>query len=185
MQRIARKNWRIEKNLLRWNWSCKTSENWRIVHATTEESYDCVSDDVPNSEFTEQNKFLVRCKRILRSWTREQLWSDPRSSSISESQNLAALRLWIAAWYTEWVRVLQEMFFWTTTCSRRTTLCNLPHFKDFGIFFSGIGNRWMRVFNHTTSKSWSGMSNHTCGTYSYGGMMDYRRILTMEWNLGK
>ena len=62
-----------------------------------------------------------------------------QASSISESQNLAALRFWIAAWYTEWVRVLQETFFWTMTCSRRTTLCNLPQFKDFGIFSSGLG----------------------------------------------
>ena len=38
------------------------------------------------------------------------------------------------------------------TRSRRTTLCNLPHLKDFGIFSSGIGNCWMHVFNHTTSK---------------------------------
>ena len=42
--------------------------------------------------------------------------------------------------------------FWTMTCSRRTTLCNLPHLKDFGIFSSGIGNCWMHVFNHTTSQ---------------------------------
>ena len=30
---------------------------------------------------TEQSKFLVWRKRILRSWIREQLWSDPRSQS--------------------------------------------------------------------------------------------------------
>ena len=173
MQRSAKKKWRIEKNL-----SCKTSGNWRIVRATTEESYDCVLDDGPNSGFTEQSKVLVRCKRILRSWIREQLWSDTRSWSslfhfrVPDSCRAAILDCRVIHWM---VRVWQETFserwlaqegqpsaifhisitgnvFWTMTCSRRTTLCNLPHFKDFGIFSSGIGNRWMRVFNHTTSK---------------------------------
>ena len=37
------------------------------------------------------------------------------------------------------------------TCSRRTTLCNFSHFKDC-IFSERIGNRWMRLFNHTVSK---------------------------------
>ena len=31
----------------------------------------------------------------------------------------------------------------------------------------------------------SGMLNHTGGTYSHSGMMDYRRILVTEWNLVK
>ena len=155
MQRIAKKNWRIEKNLLRWNWSCKTRENWRIVHATTEESYDCVSDDGQNSGFTEQSKFLVRCKSIIRTWIREQLWSDPRSWSshfhfrVPEPCRAAILDCRVKHWT---VRVFQETFLWTMTRSRRTTLCNLPHLKDFGIFSSGIGNCWIHVFNHTTSK---------------------------------
>ena len=41
-----------------------------------------------------------------------------------------------------------------------------------------------RIQSHNF-QSWSGMSNHTCGTYSYGGMMDCGRILITEWNLGK
>ena len=93
------RNWRIEKNLLRRNWSSKTRKNWR-----TEESIDCESDDGSNSGFTEQSKFLVRFKRILRSWNREQLWRDPRSWSNfydSEFQDFATLRFWIAAKYTE------------------------------------------------------------------------------------
>ena len=90
-----------------------------------------------------QNKvnFLVRCKRILRSWIREQLWSDPRSWSnfyFSEFQDLATLRFWIAAKYTELYGYYGKRF-WTTTCSRRTTLYNLPQLKEFGIFLSGIG----------------------------------------------
>ena len=62
--------------LRRWNWS---SKNWRIIYATTEESHDCESDDGSHAGFTEQSEFLDRCKRISRSWMREQLWSDPRS----------------------------------------------------------------------------------------------------------
>ena len=34
-------------------------------------------------------------------------------------------------------------------------------------------------------RSRSGMLNHTGGTYSRSGMMDYPRILVTEWNLGK
>ena len=34
-------------------------------------------------------------------------------------------------------------------------------------------------------QSRSGMLNHTGGTYSHSGMMDYLRILTTEWNLGQ
>ena len=151
----CKKKWRMEKNLLRWNWSCKTRENWRIVHATTGESYDCVSDDGPNSGFTEQWKFLVKCKNIIRSWIREQLWSDPRSWSshfhfrVPEPCRAAILDCRVIHWT---VRVFQETFLWTMTRSRRTIFCNLPHLKDFGIFSSGIGNCWMHVFNHTTSQ---------------------------------
>ena len=41
---------------------------------------------------------FVGCKRILRSWIREQLWSDPRSQSTlhySDSQNHASPRFWL------------------------------------------------------------------------------------------
>ena len=34
-------------------------------------------------------------------------------------------------------------------------------------------------------QSRSGMLNHTGGTYSHGGMMEYPRIPITEWNLGK
>ena len=99
----------------------------------------------------------------FRSWIREQLWSDPRSWSNfydSESQNFAVLRFWIAARH-KMVRVLREAF-WSTTCSRRTAIYNLPHWKEFGIFTSGIEtwyfrerwkeNHWIRRFHHFTSK---------------------------------
>ena len=79
-------------------------------------------------------------RKFLRSWTREQLWSDPRSRSnfnYSTSQNLAALRFWIAAWYTEWYGYYRKRF-WTTTCSRRTVFYDIKQFKEFGNIFSGI-----------------------------------------------
>ena len=36
--------------------------------------------------------------------------------------------------------------FWTATCSRRTTLCILQQFKEFGILFSRIGTRYWRKY---------------------------------------
>ena len=49
----------------------------------------------------------------------------------------ASLRFWIAARYTEYSGYFRTRF-WTTTCSRRTTLHILQHFKKIGILFSGI-----------------------------------------------
>ena len=154
---------------MRRDWSSKTSNNWRIVYASTEESYDCESNGGSDSGFTERSKFFVRCKIILRSWIRDQLWSDPRSWSNfydSEFQDLATLRFWVAAKYTE-VYGYYGKRFWTATCSRRITFDSLPQFKEFGIFISGFetwyfrdskegekwrGNRWIRRLNHLTSK---------------------------------
>ena len=85
---------------------------------------------------TEQSKFLVGCRRMLRSWTRKQLGSDPRSRSslyYSESQNHASPRLWITARYTEYYGYLKKRFFFTTTCSRRAILYNLQQLKEFDI----------------------------------------------------
>ena len=89
-------------------------------------------------DFTEQSKFLVRCKRIVRSWNSEQFWSDPRFRSnphCSESQNFVALWFKIAAWYTECYGYIRTRF-WTTTCPRRTNLYYLRRFTEFGIFSS-------------------------------------------------
>ena len=94
-----------------WNWEigsskkimqgiAKNSKNWekicceeidQAIQARIEglslqqhrESFDCESNGGSNSGFTKQSKFFVICKRILRSWIREQLWSDPRSRSNS------------------------------------------------------------------------------------------------------
>ena len=55
----------------------------------------------------------MRRKRVIRSWNSEQLWSDPRSQSTldySESHSHALPRFWIAAWYTDFLWVLQETF---------------------------------------------------------------------------
>ena len=106
-----------------------------------------------DSGFTEQGKFFDRCKRISQSWIRHQLWSDPRSRSdlyYSESQNLAALRFWNAAWYTMWYGYYRKRF-WTTTCWRRTILYNLQKFKEFGIFLSVI-ETW--YYRNSKEKRW-------------------------------
>ena len=78
-------------------------------------------------------------REILRSWIREQLWSDPRSQSkfyYSEFQVFTALRFWIASKYTELNGYMKR--FWTTICSRRTIQYNLQPIKEFYILFSGI-----------------------------------------------
>ena len=118
--------------------------------------------------FTEQSEFLVRCERIVRSWIREQLWSDPRSQSTlycSESQDHASLRFWIAAWYKEFYGYFRKRF-WTTTCSRRTILYNLQQFKELASSSPDLilqelqrdrrvkwkENRWIRQSFYHTSK---------------------------------
>ena len=83
------------------------------VGISREESYDRESINGSDSGITEQNKVLVRRQSILRSWIKEQLWSDPRTwpyLNYSESQCLAALRLWIAAWYTKWCGCYRKRF---------------------------------------------------------------------------
>ena len=89
-----------------------------------------------------QNKVnsLSDVRVFLRSWTREQLWSDPLSQSTpfySESQNHASLRFWIAAWYRE-LYVYFRKRFWTSIGSRRTILHNLRQFQEFDTVFSRI-----------------------------------------------
>ena len=55
----------------------------------------------------------------------------------SESQNLALPRFGVAAWHTGFYGYFRKRF-WTTPCSRRTTLCSVQQFKEFGIVFSRI-----------------------------------------------
>ena len=141
--------------MLRRNWASETSKKWRIVHATTEESYD------------RESEFLVRCDRILRSWIREQLWSDPRSWSNfydSEFQNFAALRFWIAAKYTEWYRYHGNVFERPPAEEGQSSIIfnnskNLASFlRIWDLIFQRQqgeiwkGNRWIRRFNHLTSE---------------------------------
>ena len=81
-----------------------------------------------------QNKvnFLSGAREFYDPESGEQLWSDPRSWSNfydSEFQNFAALRLWIAAKYTEFHRYYGKRFR-KTTCSRRTILFYLQQFRD-------------------------------------------------------
>ena len=61
----------------------------------------------------------------------------PDQTSTVLSSRTLPLRFWIAAKYTELYGYYGRRL-WTTTFSRRTILYNLPQFKGFCIFFSGI-----------------------------------------------
>ena len=119
----------------------------------------------------------------------------------SESPNLAALRIWIAAWYTKLYGCYKKHI-WTTNCSRTTILYNLRQFKEFGILLSGIetlilpklqgeerGDMKRESLNTSIAslhfQSRSGMLNHTGGTYSHKRVMDYPGFPISELNLGK
>ena len=113
---------KISRKSLNGKWTWLSGER-----ASREESCDRESINGSDSGITEQSKFLVRRRGISRSWIKEQLWSNPRSRSnlyYSESKNPAALRFWIAAWYTEHCGYFRTRF-WRTTCSRRTILDSL------------------------------------------------------------
>ena len=92
---------------------------------------------------------------MLRSWNSEQLWSGPRSLPTfhySESQNHAALRFWIAAWYTKLYGYYRKRF-WATTCWRKTILYNLEQFKELGIVFSRVETWCCR--NYKEKREWN------------------------------
>ena len=105
--------------------------------------------------------------------------SDPRSWSIfydSEFQDFATLRLWIAAKYTELYGYYGKRF-----------LNDHLLKKDYALQSSTIQRFWLlplRVWD-LIFQSRSGILNHTGGTYSLSGMMDYPRVLVTEWNLGQ
>ena len=183
-------------------WSSKTSKNWWIVHASRDE-FTTVSQLMAQiRELENKVQFLVWRARILRSWVREQLCSDPRSRSSfydSESRDLAALRFWIAAKYTELHKYYGRRF-WTTTCSRRTILYDSQQFKEFGIFLSRIETwyyryiktKWWnekRIVGHTDSSTSLSKQkwhlSHAGGIYSQSGMVQYPRSSIAELNFGK
>ena len=171
-KRLPRKR-RIVESLLRRKWASLTSKKWRIVNATTEESYDYELDDGSKSGFTEQSEFLVRCKNFY------DPESDPRSWSNfydPEFQEFATLRLWIAAKYTELYGY----------CGKRFLNDHLLK-KDYALQSSTIQRFWLLPlrFWDLIFQSRSGILNHTGETYSLSGMMDYPRVLIMEWNLGQ
>ena len=141
---------------------------------------------------TEQSKFLVGCRRMLRSWTKEQLGSDPRSRSslcYSESQNHASPRLWIAARYTEYYGYLKKRFFlYDHLLKKAYPLQSSTVQRIWHLLLSGIeswhyrSNKEKREWNDkreslNTSvlslhfQSRSDMLNHTGGTYAHKIMM--------------
>ena len=117
------------------NRSSKTDKNLWIFYASRKESWDRESINDSGSGITEQSKFLVRYERIVRSWIREQLWSDPRSWSNFYDSEFPK--------YTELYGYHGKRF-WTTTCSRRTIIHNLQQFKEFGIFHSEVETWYYR-----------------------------------------
>ena len=54
---------------------------------------------------------------------------DPESRSSCGATHVPGLRFWIAAWYTKLFGYYRKRF-WKTTCSRRTTIYSLQHFKQ-------------------------------------------------------
>ena len=136
--------------MLRTNRSSKTSNNWWVVHASREESYDCESILGSNSAF-------YRTKVNSLSSARE--FYDPESGSSSgathvsqstlyssESQDHASLRL---LHDTRNFYGYFSKLFWTTTCSRRTNLYILQQFKEFGILLSRIETWYYRNYKET------------------------------------
>ena len=141
-----------------------------IVYATTEESYDLESDDGSNSGVTDQSKFLVRCKRILRSWIREQLWSDTRSWSNfygSEFQDLAAAILDCREIHgiirVLWETSLNDHLFKKDCPLQSSTIQRVLHLllRDWDLILpiqqgkermEWKENRWIHRFDHCTSK---------------------------------
>ena len=136
-----------------------------------EESYDRESINGSDSGITEQNKVLVRRQSILRSWIKEQLWSDPRTwpyLNYSESQCLAALRLWIAAWYTKWCGCYRKRFLNDHLPKKdcpppSSTIQRIwhPPLREWDLILpeqqgkarvKWNENRWIRQFLHLTSK---------------------------------
>ena len=79
---------------------------------------------------------------------------DPETASssgathVSESQVHVLPRFWIAARCTEYCGYLRKRY-WTSTYSRRTNLCSLRKFKEFGILFSRIETWHSRKCNGT------------------------------------
>ena len=99
-----------------------------------------------------QNKVnsLSDAREFLRSWIREQLWSDQRSWSNfydSEFQDLATLRFWIAPKYTEWYWYNKKTFL-NDHLLKKTTLYVFR--RQQGELWKE--NRWTRRLNDVTSK---------------------------------
>ena len=116
----------------------------------------------------------------------------------SELQNCASPRFWIAAWNTQYDGYLWR--FWTTTCSRRTT--SKYHEKSRNLASSSRGVK-PKLTEHTMTTGskrrpeqdlsnsrnilhcGDGISRHTGGTYSHGGMMEYSRFPISDLHLAK
>ena len=105
-----------------WNWEIGSSRKTMQENAKKLKNCFCNNRDIlrlwvrwlqKNSGFSEQSEFLEWCKRILRSWIKEQLSSDPRSLIqlllfwVPEPCRVAILDGCVIHWL---VRVLKETF---------------------------------------------------------------------------
>ena len=109
-------------------------------------------------------------------------------------------RFWIAARYTEYYGNFRKRLS-TTNCSRRTTSALFNNSKNFATSSQELrpdseGNtkrpeREMRREPQNSSipvprfQSRGGLLNHTGGTYSHSGMIDYPRFPISELHVGK
>ena len=123
-----------------------------------------------NSWLTKHMKLLVRCERILRSCKSERLWSVPRSQStlyLSRVPEQCLAAIVDCAWYTDYYGYFTKRF-WTTTCSRMTTLSSFRKFTEFGLIFSRIETWHHRKYNGTRkgNKTRTGEFVNTCTTLS-------------------
>ena len=85
----------------------------------------------------------------LRSWIREQLWAThvpDQTFTILSSRTLLRCESGLPRNTQNCTGIMGNVF-WTTTCSRRTTLYSLQQFKEFGIFVSGF-----ETWNYRNSK---------------------------------
>ena len=145
---------------------------------------------------------LSDARDFLRSWIREQLWNvprfpvNPREFRVPEPC-LAAIR--DCRMIHGILRVLQETFLNDSLlekddpllCSTIQRIWHRP-LKNWDLTFLEIQSNWKVKWEPQTSsilvpriQSGGGLLNHTGGTYSHGGMIDFTRFPISELHLGE
>ena len=181
-----------------------TSEKWWIVYALREKYYDSESTDGSNPGYTEQSKFLVRCKRIL---------SDPESGSSSGATHVPDQTSTILSSRTlprcdsglrrntQNCTVIMGNVFERPPAQEGLPSTIFHNSKNFACSSQGLrpdttdtarkrenGMKRASVNTPTQSphfQSRNGMLPHAAGTPSHNGMVDHPRASIAELNLGK